>query len=199
MRVFLSILCVGIFSLCMADDASVKKGILEEYYFTSLPDNANKTFKKTPLYNKAIELYTDKKQYKKEKLGKALVGFPDFKQIRLLFIQSYLEEKNVAGLTSAAYFFETFEDMRSLKTQIDYFSVVTALAKEGNCKGFLESAKYFIYGKGDIAVDKKQGKSILLAGKKKCTQSIYAYQILNELNKLTAEEQAQSKNKKAKK
>ncbi|TLD91370.1 hypothetical protein LS74_009000 [Helicobacter magdeburgensis] len=162
----------------------------EHFYIASLPDGASKNIQQTPLYQEALSLYYNADKHKPEKFtyrenGKRVskqVAFPDFEKVRKTFLKSYIEEGNKAAGFMAAYVHKNYGDTYNLKGQLEYFNNVAALAKDGNCFGYVESAKYFSEGIADISYNEKQALKILRIAEKKCANNPdYSKRIAKEL------------------
>lgn len=162
---------------------------LERFYYASLPDNARKAITRTPKYKEALSHYYDSKNYKSEKISyiekgekkSKKVAFPNFKKVEDMFIQSYITEENRAAGFIAAYLHKNYGDLYSLKGQLKYFHIVSSLAKDGNCFGYVETAKYFSQGIADIPQNTQEALRILKTAQNKCSKTLYAHSIKKEI------------------
>lgn len=155
-----------------------KRKLLEQYYLNSLPNKDNAEIRYTPLYKKALEYYGNPAKFDQKEVKKFKYKIFNKEKVKDLLLKSYLNENNQMALTSLVYLYNQFEAKSDLKIQAEYLKIVTELAKNGNCLGILENAKFFKYGLGDITKNEKEAYRFLKIGEARCKKS-YMYSAIN--------------------
>lgn len=131
-------------------EAQKKAYFFKRIYFNYLPEGAKQEIKETPLFVQAMNYFIDPSKYEslskgeKEVLTKAgekeIRRVPNFDLVYRTFLKSIKEEKNLASIFYAMYFYENgFVDKKKYKDLQPQFLKV--LRKNNNCYGLIVSAK----------------------------------------------------------